>query len=121
MKAKAAPAGASPIAGRLAALRNRMTALKLDLYFVPSADAHQNEYLPPYKPRREAITGFAGSAGDAMIGFAEAHLWVDSRYHLDAEQTVDASLIRVHKLGQPAVPDWFGWLKEYEARTGALR
>ena len=121
MKATAAPAGASSIASRLAALRKRMTALKLDLYFVPSADEHQNEYLPPYKRRREAITGFAGSAGDAMIGIAEAHLWVDSRYHLEAEQTVDSSLIHVHKLGQPAVLDWFAWLKDHEAQAGPLR
>ena len=121
MKAKAAPAGASRIARRLGALRARMAALRLDVYLVPSADEHQNEYLPPDKRRREAITGFAGSAGDAAIGRSDAHLFVDSRYHLEAEQTVDAALFKVHKLGQPGVQDWVGWLKSFEAEAGPVR
>ncbi|MFI5400757.1 MAG: M24 family metallopeptidase [SAR324 cluster bacterium] len=121
MKAKVAPAGASQIARRLGALRERMAALRLDLYLVPSADEHQNEYLPPHKRRREAITGFAGSAGDAAIGRDEAHLFVDSRYHLEADRAVDPALFQVHKLGQAGVADWIGWLKAFEKRAGPLR
>ena len=49
----------------LKALRELMAGHKLDVYLVPSADEHQNEYLPGHKKRREAISGFSGSAGFA--------------------------------------------------------
>lgn len=98
-----------------------MAALGLDVYLVPSADEHQNEYLPPSKRRREAITGFTGSAGDAAVVLAEAHLFVDSRYHLQADQEVDPALITVHKVGLAGEVDVFGWLKSHDATTGPLR
>lgn len=112
---------AAPIARRLSALRGRMAALSLDVYLVPSADEHQNEYLPAHKRRREAISGFSGSAGDAAIGRNEVHLFVDSRYHLQADGEVDPALIQVHKLGLAGVLDLFGWLKAHEQQAGPLR
>jgi Xaa-Pro aminopeptidase len=93
----------------------------LDVYLVPSADEHQNEYLPDYKRRREAVSGFTGSAGDVAVTAEEAHLWVDSRYHLQADQEVDPARFTVHKLGLAGVPDWFDWLTRREEQAGALR
>jgi Xaa-Pro aminopeptidase len=107
--------------GILGALRARMAGLKLDVYLVPSADEHQNEYLPAYRRRREAVSGFSGSAGDLAVGRDEAHLFVDSRYHLQADQECDPAQVRVHKLGQAGVPDLFAWLKAREQEAGPLR
>jgi len=98
-----------------------MAGLKLDVYLVPSADEHQNEYLPAYRRRREAVCGFSGSAGDLAVVRDAAHLFVDSRYHLQADQECDPALVRVHKLGQAGVPDLFAWLKDYEREAGPLR
>jgi Xaa-Pro aminopeptidase len=109
------------LAARLQALRRLMLGHKLDVYLVPSADEHQNEYLPAHKRRREAISGFSGSAGDAAITDREAHLWVDSRYHLQADQEADPQRFTVHKLGLPGVLDWFQWLSQQEEQRGALR
>jgi Xaa-Pro aminopeptidase len=109
------------VAARLAALRALMARQGLDLYLVPSADEHQNEYLPAYRRRREAVTGFTGSAGDAIIGASEAHLFVDSRYHLQADQEADPARFTVHKLGLAGVGDPFAWLTAREAGHGALR
>lgn len=89
----------------LAPLRSFMADRGLDLLFVPSSDEHLNEYLPEHTKRREAVSGFSGSAGDLLIGRETAWLYVDGRYHLQAETEVDTQSIRVEKLGQPdAIP-----------------
>jgi Xaa-Pro aminopeptidase len=82
----------------------------LDCYLVFSADEHQNEYTPPYKRRREAISGFTGSAGDVAVCLDEAHLFVDSRYHLQAGEETDPALYRVHRMGAPGELDLAEWI-----------
>ena len=44
----------------------------------------QSEYAPKCDARREFITGFDGSAGTAVITQAQALLWTDGRYFLQA-------------------------------------
>ena len=39
----------------------------LAAYIVPSCDAHNSEYLADCDTRREAMSGFSGSAGTAII------------------------------------------------------
>ena len=36
-------------------------------FIVPRADEHQNEYVPPNAERLRWLTGFAGSAGIAVV------------------------------------------------------
>ena len=55
------------LATRLAALFQRLAEHQVDAYLVPSSDAHLNEYGPIYQRRRAAITGFTGSAGNALL------------------------------------------------------
>ncbi len=74
---------------RLAALFQRLAEHQVDAYLVPSSDAHLNEYVPIYQRRRAAITGFTGSAGDTLLCPEGSHLFVDSRYYLQADQEVD--------------------------------
>ena len=74
------------LTGRLDALYRWMRESNIDAYLVPSSDAHLNEYVPEYARRRMAITGFKGSAGDAIICPDGNHLFVDSRYHLQADE-----------------------------------
>ena len=93
---------------RLRALRRLMAERKVDVLLVPSVDEHQNEYPPDAHKRRQAVTGFSGSAGDAAICAREAHLFVDSRYHLQADQEVDAKRFRLHKMGLAGETDLFG-------------
>lgn len=112
---------AGNVAKRLQALRVLMKEHRLDVYLVPSADEHFNEYLPPNKARREAMSGFDGSAGELLITLDSAHLFVDSRYHLQADQQTEAGLFTVHKLGLAGAKEPTGWLKELEEREGSLR
>ena len=39
----------------------------LSAYIVPSCDAHNSEYLADVDARREAVSGFTGSAGTAIV------------------------------------------------------
>ncbi|HNW26816.1 MAG TPA: M24 family metallopeptidase [Candidatus Gastranaerophilaceae bacterium] len=61
-----------------------------------------NEFLVEYneleKNSRYLITGFSGSAGEALISQKDLFLFVDSRYHLQAELEVDKNLVKVVKM-----------------------
>jgi Xaa-Pro aminopeptidase len=87
------------VQAKFAALHLLLQEHRLNAYLIPSADEHLNEYLPEAKRRRDWISGFTGSAGDLLVGQDQAWLFVDSRYHEQAELEVDRSLIQVSKLG----------------------
>lgn len=107
------------VAERLRALRERMSREGLDYYLVPSADAHQSEYVPACWQRRAFISGFTGSAGDALVGLEGAWLWTDSRYHLQAERQLDPEQFELMRSGRPGVPELADWLAEH-ARGGVV-
>ncbi|HEX9795268.1 MAG TPA: M24 family metallopeptidase [Planctomycetota bacterium] len=91
----------SAIPERLAALRERMREHELTHYFVPSADEHLDEYLPPWRQRREWISGFSGSAGDVLVGLEDAWLFTDGRYHIQAAKELAGSGVSLSKVGVP--------------------
>ena len=91
-------------------LRKLMESRGLQAYLIPSADPHQSEYVPEFWKRRQFITGFTGSAGDAIVTLKKAGLWTDSRYHLQAERELSGSEFTLFKLGLPEVPTWPEWL-----------
>ncbi len=99
----------------LSPLRAMMQSQQLNWVLLLSCDAHQSEYSPEHWQVRQAFTGFRGSAGDALVGTHETHLWVDSRYHLQAEQ--QAPWASIHKLGEKQVVSWLEWLVQ-KAQTG---
>ena len=106
---------------RLDEVHRLMKEAEVDVYLVPSSDAHLNEYVPEYARRRTAITGFKGSAGDAIICPNGDHLFVDSRYYLQADEEVDLSKFRVHKLGLRGEHTPSQWLTEIEKERGSIR
>jgi Xaa-Pro aminopeptidase len=77
---------------RVAALRARMKEEGVDVYLVPHADEHQNEYLPERAERLAWLTGFTGSAGAAMILDTEAHVFTDGRYTLQVRSQTDPAV-----------------------------
>lgn len=101
---------------RLKALRAAMRSARhdhgsgVDAYIVPSADAHQSEYLPACWRRRAYITGFDGSAGDAVITLDSAGLWTDGRYWLQAAEQLNGTGVELFKAGAHGVPTWRAWL-----------
>jgi len=93
---------------RLAALRMSMEAEGLAGYLVPRADRHQGEYVAACDERLAWLTGFTGSAGFAAVLAAEAGVFVDGRYRLQARAQMAEEFAVVHwpetKLGP--------WLRE---------
>ena len=85
-------------------------------YIVPTADAHQSEYVAECDFRRAYVSGFTGSAGTALLlspAVSPTHkLWTDGRYFLQASQQLspDWELMRAR---QPGVPD----LEDFIANT----
>ncbi len=90
-------------------LRRLMKRHRIHAYFIPSSDPHQSEYVPECWKRRQFMTGFTGSAGDALVTLKTAGLWTDSRYHLQAERELCGSGFRLFKWGSAGVPSWQDW------------
>ena len=75
---------------QVAQLQELLADRDLGAYIVPTADAHNSEYVSARDMRRVFISGFTGSAGTAVIlaepdaaGYS-AYLWADSRYWVQA-------------------------------------
>ena len=97
-------------------LIKEMTRQGLDMLIVVSTDEHLNEYVPPQNRRLEASTesegksGFSGSAGTAVFCVeGRPQLFVDSRYHLQAEQTC-GEYFDIQKLGNEGVEEPQKWI-----------
>ncbi len=89
---------------------------ELDLLIVVSSDEHLNEYLPVQNWRLKASTvtesssGFSGSAGTVVFCIdGRPQLFVDSRYHLQAEQTCSENF-DIQKLGNEGVLEPQKWI-----------
>ena len=108
------------ITGRISALRRLMVQKKIDIYFIPSADFHQSEYVGDYFKCREFITGFTGSAGTALISQTEACLWTDGRYFIQAEKELEGSEVKLMKSGEPGVPTIMEYLQSHLPQNGVL-
>ena len=102
---------------KLNGLRRLMKRRRVQAYLVPSSDPHQSEYVPACWKRRQFMTGFTGSAGDAVVTLSKAGLWTDSRYYLQADRELEGSGFELFKWGQPGVPSWKEWLSR-ELRAG---
>ncbi|KAJ6616675.1 peptidase M24, structural domain-containing protein [Mycena sp. CBHHK59/15] len=95
---------------RLNALRELMQKDNLDYYIVPSEDAHQSEYVSASDKRREYISGFSGSSGQAIVSRNSAYLITDSRYWLQAQDQLDGNWSLVQAGGVNGPRDWIEWL-----------
>jgi hypothetical protein len=64
-----APKDTAPILNALRKLMKdrRYVQEPLAAYIVPSCDAHNSEYLADIDQRREAVSGFTGSAGTGIV------------------------------------------------------
>ncbi|XP_075989661.1 xaa-Pro aminopeptidase ApepP-like isoform X2 [Anticarsia gemmatalis] len=97
---------------RLTALRALMASqpTALAAYIIPTADAHNSEYIAPVDARREWISGFTGSAGTAVVTSSAALVWTDGRYYTQFQQEADMSLWTLMKQSLPDTPTIESWL-----------
>lgn len=64
-----------------------------DAAVVNHADEFLNEYLTPDKEKLKAVTGFSGSAGEAIITQNDKMLFTDSRYTDQAREQSDFTVV----------------------------
>ena len=69
---------------KIRAVRRWMCENGVGALVVPTDDPHGSEYPAEHWQCRCWLTGFTGSAGDAVVTMDEALLWTDSRYWLQA-------------------------------------
>ncbi|PNF27724.1 hypothetical protein B7P43_G12791, partial [Cryptotermes secundus] len=103
------PPGRVDTTQRLQRLRQQMIQANLSAYIITSGDDHQSEYVASHDLRRGYLSGFTGSAGDAVVTLHSAALWTDSRYYLQAENQLDCNWVLM-KSGYKEVPSIQEWL-----------
>ncbi|MBM3380995.1 MAG: M24 family metallopeptidase [Betaproteobacteria bacterium] len=96
----------------------------LDAVLVTAQDAFLSEYTPLSANQRFNLSGFTGSTGDGLFltrALAEKlhlkarfQLFVDGRYHLQADQETSPELVGVHKFTLATGLDeaLFSWMRE---------
>ena len=95
-------------AERVALLRKRLGELGLTGFIVPRADEHQGEYVAPCSERLRWLTGFAGSAGAALVLMDRALIFVDGRYTLQVRTQADMDVFTPENLVETPPNIWIG-------------
>ncbi len=88
---------------RLSDLRQALAKEGLDAFLVPRVDEHRGEYVPPSAERLQWLTGFAGSAGQAVVLADKAALFVDGRYTLQAANEASEALYEIRQIPEATV------------------
>ncbi|HKB00047.1 MAG TPA: aminopeptidase P family protein [Methyloceanibacter sp.] len=91
---------------RIEALQGELKSRKLKGFLVPHSDEHQSEYLAPQFERLAWLTGFTGSAGNAVVLDKDAALFVDGRYILQARAQTDPALFEVLQTPEAKASSW---------------
>ncbi len=105
-------------AARVAELRRTLREDGLHGFIVPRADEHQNEYVPANAERLLWLTGFAGSAGVAVVLEDKAALFVDGRYTEQAKAQVDGAVFEIRHVAEEPPSEWLGRELAKGARLG---
>ena len=82
----------------VAIIKNFMVENKIDYLLVNSTNQFLVEYNTLEENSRYHLTGFTGSTGDVLVSMDNIYLFVDGRYHIQADLEVDHSLVTVVKL-----------------------
>jgi Xaa-Pro aminopeptidase len=91
----------SDIKQNIQAIKDFMAKENLDAFYVSSYDAFLNEYVPMNDCHRFYVTGFTGSVAEALfLKDQRVKLYVDGRYHEQADLEVDANEVEVVKVPQ---------------------
>lgn len=103
---------------KLTALREWMLTNGFFGLLVPTADEYQGEYVAANARRLEWLTGFSGSAGEAVVLLDRAFLFVDGRYTLQAQKETDEKQITVIQTPDARAGDWLFAALPNGARIG---
>lgn len=103
---------------RLAALREQLKADRLDGFVVPICDEHMSEYVGEYAQRLGWLTGFGGSAGNAVVLSEQAAIFTDGRYTLQVREQVDGKHWEYVGVPETSIAEWLKAHASEGARIG---
>ncbi len=94
---------------------------KIDVYYLNTSDYHMSEYVPAYFKTIEYFSGFSGSLATLLVDKENAYIFVDGRYHLQAENQCTPNDVKVVKLGTAGALDPIKFIeKNYQGKTIGL-
>lgn len=79
-------------------IKNFMNEQGINFLLVNSTNEYLIEYTPLDQNSRYKLTKFSGSTGDALVTNDKIYLFVDGRYHIQADLEVDKNFVTVVKL-----------------------
>lgn len=97
---------------RIIALREAMKQKGIDVYYFNTSDYHMSEYVPEYFKTIAYFSGFTGSLATLLVDRENAYIFVDGRYHVQAEKQCSKHGIKVVKLGTKSALDPFNFILE---------
>ena len=98
-------------------LRKLMSEKSLDAMYISSFDPYLNEYVPLEDNHRYYLTGFTGSVAEVLVPReGKVRLYVDGRYHEQADLEVDFQLIEVVKSKDSTTGDLIKDAKELQVQ-----
>lgn len=98
---------------RINLLRKIMKEQGIDLYYLNTTDYHMSEYVPEYFKTIRYFAGFTGSLATLLVSLNDTHIFVDGRYHSQADYQCGKSGIIVEKLGMKDVLEPIDFIKKY--------
>ena len=79
-------------------VRKFMDEQEVSYLLVNSSNKYLEEYTPLDENSRYYVTGFSGSTGDVLVTKDRVYLFVDGRYHIQADLEVNHDIVTVVKL-----------------------
>lgn len=98
---------------RLNKLKTAMMKHNIDVYYFNTSDYHMSEYVAPYFKTLEYFSGFTGSLATLLVTLKDTYIFVDGRYHVQAERQCSPHGLKVVKLGTRNALDPMDFLKKY--------
>lgn len=87
----------SEVAKNIARLQQFIVEKQLDAFYISSFDIYLSEYVPREECHRYYYTGFTGSVAEVLVTKTHVHLFVDGRYHEQADKECKDARIVVQK------------------------
>ncbi|WP_105903674.1 aminopeptidase P family protein [Vibrio gangliei] len=94
------------ISQRVQQIRDWLVQHNCDAFIIPHEDEFLGEYIPEHNERLAWVTGFAGSAGAAVITKDQAAMFVDGRYTVQVTKQVPSEIFSYHHLIQEPPLEW---------------
>ncbi|XP_060067951.1 xaa-Pro aminopeptidase ApepP-like [Ylistrum balloti] len=94
---------------RLQNMRQLFQDYNLDAYIVTTQDAHHQQGGSPHDRRLQAISGFDGTIGAAVITREKAVIWTDGR-NVEAAMRMDCGW-QIYRKGAKGIPALTSWVR----------